>query len=161
MVKIKHIVRYFVEHYPHKIELSKTRLTKMVYLADWYSALKYDKQLTDIQWYFDHYGPYVVDVYDAVKSDQRIEIINDVNRYGSSKQVIRLKESHFDFLYTNRLDEASRNILNEVIEDTKMLYWSDFISFVYSTYPIKYSPRYTKLNLRELALKCKSAGYQK
>ncbi|MFC0274215.1 Panacea domain-containing protein [Metabacillus herbersteinensis] len=44
----------------------------MVYLADWYSALKNGKQLTNIEWYFDHYGPYVVDVYNAVKEDQSI-----------------------------------------------------------------------------------------
>jgi uncharacterized phage-associated protein len=160
MVKIKYIIRYFVEHYPHKTELSKTRLTKMVYLADWYSAIKNGKQLTEIVWYFDHFGPYVVDVFNTVKEDHRIEIKTEFNQYGRPKQVIGLKERQFDFLFKNRLDESTISILNEVIEDTKILYWSDFIAYVYSTYPIKHSPKYSTLDLHTLAKKCKLTGFR-
>lgn len=159
MVKIKYLVRYFVEFYPYKDELSKTRLTKMVYLADWYNALKYGDQLTDIEWYFDHYGPYVVDVYDAVKDDQRLLIKDDLTAYGSPKQVVVLKESHFEFLFKSRLDESTVKILKQVIEDTKLLYWTDFIQYVYSTYPINSNHRYTKLNLSKLAIECKTKGF--
>ena len=35
MAKLVDVVGYLCEHYPHKAELSKARLTKMVYLADW------------------------------------------------------------------------------------------------------------------------------
>lgn len=160
MVKIKHIVRYFVEEYPYKEEISKTRLTKMVYLADWYNALEYGEQLTDIEWYFDHYGPYVVEVYNAVVEDSRLTIEDDTTPYGSQKQIIRLKESHFEFFYSKKLEQSVIEILNKVIEDTRLMYWSDFINYVYNTYPIKNSSKYTKLDLKSFAWECKNEGYK-
>lgn len=159
MVKIKHIIRYFAEFYPHQDELSKARLTKMVYLADWLSVLKNGCQLTDINWYFDHYGPYVVDVYNEVSKDPRLTIVNELNRYGSPKQTIKLKDTPFDFIYKNKLSEGSVEILNEVIKSTQRMYWSEFIEYVYGTYPIKNSIKYSYLNLEELAVKCKQQGY--
>jgi hypothetical protein len=34
----------------------------MVYLADWRSAITRGKQITDIVWEFNYYGPYVDDI---------------------------------------------------------------------------------------------------
>jgi hypothetical protein len=39
MAELKDIIAYYCKQYPHKAELSKARLTKMVYLADWKSAI--------------------------------------------------------------------------------------------------------------------------
>lgn len=159
MVKIKHIIRYFVEFYPHQDELSKTRLTKMVYLADWSSSLRNGCQLTNINWYFDHYGPYIVDVYNEVSKDPRLTIVNEMNRYGSPKQTIKLKDTPFDFIYRYKLSDETIDILDDVINSTKKMYWSEFIDYVYNTYPIKNSNKYSFLNLEELAIRCKQQGY--
>ncbi|MEZ5576726.1 MAG: DUF4065 domain-containing protein [Candidatus Competibacteraceae bacterium] len=59
MNRLQNIMAYFGIEYPHKFELSKARLTKMIYLADWFSSLADGKKLTDIEWLFNHYGPYV------------------------------------------------------------------------------------------------------
>ena len=104
MVKIKYIVRHFAKNYPYKSELSKTRMTKMVYLADWYYALKYGKQITNIEWYFDHYGPYVIDVYNTVKDDRNLKIVDGFTRYGSPKQTIEINERHLNLIH-HKLNE--------------------------------------------------------
>lgn len=158
MVKLKNIIRYFVANYPHKSELSKTRLTKMVYLADWYSSLKYGKQLTNIDWFFDHYGPYVVDVFNAVQDDNILSIKNEYTRYGTPKQVVTLNKSDFNF--ANRLDSKTKDILDDVIRNTESFYWSEFINYIYSSYPIKSSKRYQELDLERLAIECKNRGLQ-
>lgn len=160
MVRLKYIIRYFAENYPHQDDLSKARITKMVYLADWYNCLKNCRQLTDIEWYFDHYGPYVADVYEEVVKDHRLVVVNGVNQYGSPKQTIKLRHNHLDIIFRNRLAPETIEILDEVIEDTKAFYWSEFIDYVYNTYPIKHSKRYSKLNLQKLALDCKSLGLE-
>jgi hypothetical protein len=49
------------------------------------------------------------------------------------------------------LPPEDREILDFVIERTKRLYWNDFISLVYSTYPIRTRPRYSDLDLVRLA----------
>ncbi|WP_424474850.1 Panacea domain-containing protein [Oceanobacillus kimchii] len=147
-MKINEILYYFLSKYPHSDELSKTRLTKMVYLADWFSARKNGRQLTDIDWYFDHYGPYVSDVYEVAKEDENINIERSFSQFGSPKEVIRLvgEEGYF-----TKLNIEDVKILDEVIENTKQLYWNDFINFVYSSYPIKTNSRYSYLKLVELA----------
>ena len=70
MNKIENIIKYLCKNYPHKNELSKARLTKLVYLADWFSALTKNKQMTNIEWVFNHYGPYVDEITSvATRSD--------------------------------------------------------------------------------------------
>ncbi|KQX69213.1 Panacea domain-containing protein [Paenibacillus sp. Root444D2] len=149
MTDIRHILRYFAIHYPYKNELSKTRITKMVYLADWFSSQRHHKQMTKIKWYFDHYGPYVSDVYDAAKKDNKLKIVEEFSAYGSPKLLIALKSK--DSLGLEELDKKETKILDKVIEETKTLNWSEFIDYVYSTYPIKNKARYNFLNLAEMA----------
>jgi len=69
MSKLSTVLRFLCEKYPLKNELSNARLTKMVYLADWRSALMYGNQITDIEWYFDNFGPYVHDVVNTARTD--------------------------------------------------------------------------------------------
>lgn len=65
MDKLEAVIAYLCENYPHKSELSKARLTKLVYLADWKSCIESNKQISGIEWVFNHYGPYVDDIYNA------------------------------------------------------------------------------------------------
>jgi hypothetical protein len=152
MNKIRYLLRYFTLYYPHKNELSKTRITKMVYLADWFSAKERGKQLTDIEWYFDHYGPYVSDVYDEAESDRKIIIRHSYSVYGSPKGIIGLKKDYNeDQLHLDMLSDPDKKILDKVIEKTKNLNWSEFIDYIYSTYPIRTQQKYGFLDLVKLA----------
>ncbi|GKV69865.1 hypothetical protein NCCP2716_23630 [Sporosarcina sp. NCCP-2716] len=153
MVRVKYILRYFASYYPYKSELSKARITKMVYLADWYSAKKYGKQLTKINWYFDHYGPFVSDVYEEALKDKELIVKKELTAFGSPKETIYLKTNSVDDLKLNRISEKEVKILNEVIEDTKMFNWSEFIDYVYNTEPIKNYKRYNYLDLERIASK--------
>lgn len=150
MVKLKYILRYFALNYPYKDELSKTRLTKMVYLSDWISAKKNSKQITTINWFFDHYGPYVTDVYDEARKDKKLEIVRDFNAFGTPKETIYLKEG-INELNLNKISFSDKEILDEVINSTKYLNWSEFIDYVYNTYPIQRKVKYNALNLVDLA----------
>ena len=146
MTSLTDIIAYLCKNYPHKQELSKARLTKMVYLADWRNALQHEKQLTDIKWIFNHYGPYVDDVINAVNEDKHLSVENRQNMFGGDKGIIKL-----DADYEPRLTEDEAKILDSVIESTKNKYWNDFIQFVYSTYPVRASDRYDSFDLPKLA----------
>jgi uncharacterized phage-associated protein len=155
MLKIKYILRYLVKNYPYKNELSKTRVTKMVFLADWYSALESGKQLTSIKWYFDHYGPYVTDVFDVAKKDRKLLIKQEINPFGNKKEVLSLREGDPLFYNQSKIDAKTKRLLDRVIDDTKYLSWTEFINYIYSSYPIKNSNKYSYLNLEELSLECR------
>lgn len=147
MSKVSDIVKYICKTYPHAHELSKARLTKMIYLADWESARKHSKQITEINWYFNNYGPYVDDVIEEAINDPEINVITTSTIYGTPKIQVQYG-GEIDRLDINN-DE--KNIIDCVIEQTKTMYWNSFIKHVYHTYPIRENPRYSHLDLVDLA----------
>ena len=74
--KLLNVVTYLVKNYPVEDHLSNARVTKMVYLADWFHALNHQKQITSIKWYFDNYGPFVWDIKDLVEEYDALSLIH-------------------------------------------------------------------------------------
>lgn len=148
MARIKDVTAYVCARYPHKEELSKARVTKLVYLADWKSAQKNNRQLTKIEWYFHNYGPYVDAVVNAAVKDPRFNVISTSTMYGDSKTLFTIKD---DAEFEKGLTNTERNIVDSVINETKNLYWDSFIKHVYETYPIRVTDRHKILNLVALA----------
>ncbi len=149
MSKINDILLYFCAKYPHPHELSKARISKMVYLADWYSSLESGHQLTGLKWYFHNYGPYLKEIAEVAQSDKSLEVFSTTNFYGGPKELVRFKSGVRKVQITLSRDEIS--ILERVIKKTKDLYWDDFVKLIYETYPITSQPRYSSLDLPELA----------
>ena len=75
MADLKDMIYYILKKYPKKDHLSNARLTKIIYLSDWYSAINYNKQISNIHWYFDNYGPFVWDVLDEIKQHSDLFVI--------------------------------------------------------------------------------------
>lgn len=147
MSKIADVVKYICKMYPYDQELSNARLTKMVYLADWESARRFGKQITEIHWYFNNYGPYVDDVLKTVQMDPEIDAIQTSTIYGTPKIQIRYSGNGEGI----NLSEDEKDILNEVISQTRSMYWNGFISYVYNTYPVRENAQYSYLDLVDLA----------
>ena len=145
--KLRSIVRYIVKNYPYPDELTKTRITKLVYLIDWENIKKNNKQITDINWYFDHYGPYVSDVLDEADKDDCVRIESTTSNFGTIKYIVRPKNDKNELIYNNLTDDEI-SIIEKVIQDTKSFSWNKFIDYVYSTEPIKESDRYSSLDLK-------------
>ncbi|WP_066167538.1 Panacea domain-containing protein [Aliarcobacter cryaerophilus] len=150
--KIENIIKYLCKNYPHKNELSKARLTKLVYLADWFSSLVRDKQITDIEWIFNHYGPYVDDITNIAIESEEFNIITTMTNFGGNKYLIQLKNEDISI----DIEEDEEKILDFVIEKTKGMYFDNFIEYVYSTYPVTSKERYSKLDLVTLAKEYKT-----
>ena len=146
-MKIVNLVRYILKVYPHAKELSKARLNKIIYLIDWKSALEHEKQLTEIDWKFNHYGPYVNIIEETILSDDRFNIKSTTNIYGNEKNIIEIIQDK-DF---SEPTEKDQEIIDFVIEKTRKFYWDKFINLVYSTYPIISQEKGSQLNLVELA----------
>jgi len=153
MNNLAQIIAYFCLNYPYPQELSDARLTKMVYLSDWFASLSLGDQLTEISWYFNHYGPYVDDISATALAYPNMFNINyDQNYYGNTKKTIQYVGNHSLI----NIDEQTKIILDTVMDQTKHMYFNDFINFVYSTYPIAKNDRYAYLNLPDLAKEYKT-----
>jgi hypothetical protein len=148
MTDLKSVLAYICKMYPRPDDLSRTRLTKLVYLADWKSAIDRGRTITSIRWYFDNFGPFVWDVWNAADADKGTFAIEMTSTpFGDPKHVIKIREG----ASIDGLDEADRQILDYVIDATKELSWQPFIRLVYSTYPVLSSERYSSLDLVEKA----------
>lgn len=145
MAALADVMEYILRQYPHKNELSNARLTKLIYLADWVSAIRRGKQVTAIEWYFDNYGPFVWKILDTAKDNSRFSVEYSNNYFGSPKAVIRCDDApaHTE----NELSDEERECVDFAIEQTKDLGWDSFIRLVYSTHPVITSERYNKLDL--------------
>lgn len=148
MAYLKDILAYLIIHSPVKSALSNARLTKLVYLADWRHAIQRSKQISDIQWVFDNYGPFVWDVKEAAQDNRQLfSIISTENIMGGNKTIIGLQ----DMSYEPVLTRSEKESLLHTIRKTSHLNWDAFIRLIYSTYPIINSERYARLDLVRLA----------
>ena len=147
MADLRDVLIYLCENYPHPDELSRARLAKMTYLADWRSAITRGAQITDVDWIYNHYGPYVREVEEIAESDPAFSVLKTTNLHGHEKNVIRSNYGS----QTVDLSYEETEVLDYVISVTAPMNWSDFVRLVYSTYPILTQPRYSVLNLVELA----------
>jgi Protein of unknown function (DUF4065) len=146
------VMVYLCKVYPKKSDLSNARLTKLIYLADWRSALVNGRQVTNIQWVFDQFGPFVFNVKDTAKEHPEIFHLEEMETaLGSPKTVIRLMDETRDY----DLGPEDVETLDWVVEKSRQMPWSRFIRLVYSKYPILTQERGTKLNLVDLAAEYK------
>lgn len=149
MAELKHVMAWIMKNYPHDHEMSNARLTKMVYLCDWHHTVYAKSRMTKIKWYFDNHGPFVWDIKDeAAERRKWFRIVNTVNMYGGRKALVELVKKDYD---GKDLLASEKNSIKTVIESTKPLFWDDFITYVYSTYPILNSEKYSYLELESLA----------
>lgn len=158
--KLRSVMAYILKIYPKNMseEMSNARLTKMVYLVDWKNTLNTGHQVTGIKWYFDNYGPFVNDVENTAKSNSDVFLIDfGSNMYGQPKKTFKLK--HDDISFNLSLNEIAS--ITSIVNETKKLYWREFIKLVYSTYPVASSDRYNYLDLESKAKKYKSIKEQR
>lgn len=143
MNNLEKLIRYILLNYPDINELSKPRLVKLIYLIDWKYTINTHRQNTNIRWYFNHYGPYVNDVINLMKSKPNIfKVESYMNSYdGVTDKFLLIDRSEIS------LDKNLKDIANLFIGYTSNLTWSEFINLVYSSFPIKNSIRYTYLDL--------------
>jgi hypothetical protein len=153
MRELKEILIYILNNYPDKNEMSNARLTKLVYLSDWYHAIHNQSQISSINWYFDNYGPFVWDIFKVVESDEDFNVKLTSNYYGTEKKLISLNKSR-----SANLDSSESKSIDTIIEATKNLNWDRFIKLVYSTYPILTSDKYSSLNLVQDAFEFNKAN---
>lgn len=148
---LRDVVAYLCDHYPRPGQLSNARLTKMVYLADWKSAIERGEQLTDLSWEFSYYGPYVPDVVRLARSDDGFEVEEGKNPLGERRELVRRVPGVVGGEEYPSLTPEDRGLLDFVVGSVEDKGFTEFIKLVYSTYPIVTQERHSQLDLVRLA----------
>lgn len=140
-MKLEKLLLYICTKYNK--EISKARLAKTLYLADWKSSIERSRQISNINWVFDHYGPYSKEVVNTARNSELLNVTAYNNNGG--ELISASVEAPVE------LSDGDRRIIDHVIKETKDFSYDEFLKKVYSTYPILSQDRYTKLNLPALA----------
>lgn len=152
---IAEIVYLLCKKYPYKKELSRSRLTKLVYLVDLDHYRKFHKLATEIDWKYDNHGPFTWDVHEAAQSLHDttgiIDIEEKANMFGSRKMEYVIRDGKE--METASLDKTIIACIDSVIEETKQLNYNDFIKYVYKTAPMENAEQYYELDFSKVLLK--------
>ncbi len=133
MAELKDIITYIYNNYPYRNKLSKARLVRMLYLADWRSAITRGKQLTQVTWKFSE---------------------NGLEPRNMMEEIYIPDESKFNFLIDfsyPSLTSEDKQVIDHVIGTSSEKSWDALMRLIYSTFPILTQPRSSKLDLVKLA----------
>lgn len=151
-VEIIDLAIHIFRTYPSPLQLSKPRLVKIIYLIDWKYCIDFGEQATNINWYFNHYGPYVEDIINTLKNSPEDFLVQSYsNPFGGgiSDRIQLISKREIS------IPNEVKSVADLIISRTNQFDWTTFISLVYSTYPVKTSSKYTKLNLVQDAIEYK------
>jgi hypothetical protein len=121
-------------------KVSYSKLTQLVYLVDWKNVLLFNKQLTDIQWILEPWGP----------SPKNLDIKKELENKTLFFQIEK------DLYATNLNFELDCNYesVNHVVHTTSKMSDREISKLVRSTYPVMSGGNY-----RQIDLICKAIKY--
>lgn len=141
---LKELMLCILAKYPHPNDMSNSRLTKTVFLCDWKSCLESGAGISGVEWYIDHYGPYVDDVIDLAKSDPDFYVVNVQSENGKSKNLVGLSGDARCYYDLSVSDEAYVDFVIGLTEDKG---YDEFINLIYSLYPVITSSKFGRIDL--------------
>lgn len=154
MTQVRDVVGYVCRNKPEDHRLTRTRLMRVVYLSDWRAALELGRQITNLTWTFDTFGPYSPELNHIVKTDPAFVIDETTTRFGEPKDVVEVAEDA-DFLEPSPED---KRLLDSVLSATKNRDFAELAKLVYSTFPILTGHRGSRFDLVSLALEYREHG---
>jgi uncharacterized protein YwgA len=152
MATLRDAMAYACHAYPAS-DLSKAKLAKILYLADWKSALEGRAQITPIHWKFNHYGPYVTDVVDTARLSDGFSLVDDWTSFGNRRTIVKYEGCEF-----GQIGDEEKRTIDEIVKTVAPLSFDAFLKLVYSTYPIVVSDRGSELDLQKLAADYRNSG---
>lgn len=148
MNKLESIVGYLATT-PSKYDLSKCRLEKLLFLADWCCALVYQKQFSGVQWIFEAGSPQIKgDLKDWFRS-HKFTFLTNPSVFGTTDNYVFQYAGDEQFPLLSGNDKA---LLDKVISVTEEKNFRELIAYINTTYPMNTPVRYTEIDLGGLAV---------
>jgi uncharacterized phage-associated protein len=127
------LIKYFV--YATKGHITKIQLIRFLYLADLYAVKWTGKQLTELNWYYYHFGPWHEDIDTALNKMNGKEI--SIETEGNTTLIKLGKESE-------NIDDLQLSVSLKLILDNIRREWAgsgqdkikQLLDYVYSTAPM-------------------------
>jgi hypothetical protein len=146
-MKLLDAIAYICMNY--KNDLSKSRLNKILYLADWIGCLNKNNSVTNASWKYNNNGPIAPDIIKLISENSIFQIEKTEDKYGKAKEVIKINEGYPQIIS----EDWEIETLNRSIKLASDLTFSEFLSVVFSSYPLMSQSKGSDLDLLFLAKK--------
>lgn len=133
--KLKDTILYILSK--SEFSITKTRLVKLIYLADLFSKQKKGKTITDVRYNYYYYGPFsklIVEELDKLVAEKVIEERHVASQQGKKYLVYSTYNKVATF---PSLEQDDLGILESVLQKYGSIDFKDLIAYVYETEPIK------------------------
>mgnify|MGYP003083275110 FL=1 len=144
--KIDSVLTFIILNYS-KSSISVFRLIRIVFLAEWYSAIIQKETLSSSVWYRRNFGP---DSDDVTKSLLNLKDIyleqNNDDIDGISISVFRT-----DNLYNYKLSALEKSIVSLAMKHAKEFDFIELDNYIENLFPMKNTAINAKINLKDLA----------
>jgi hypothetical protein len=140
MAKIEDVITYIYAQYPNPLELSPSKLLKIMYLIDWRSALVRGIQVTDLQWRVDENGPSCdIEPRPVSSSEWWWPMLNREKRSRIHPLIDRWFARRSSGWGSLNADDKA--VIDFVLRTAASKHFGEFTQLVYSTYPLQRNDR--------------------
>lgn len=139
--KLNDMIEYIVSHFSGNA-LTRTKLVKLLYLADRESYITRDRQISNIKYMKYHYGPYCEDIVDTLQNMDGDEIRELSGR--SKNGTYYRYESNSDY-EGSTLTREERAILKQVLHEYESTQTKQLVETVYDLDDLDSIEKYTPL----------------
>ena len=139
--KLNDMIEYLVSHFSGNA-LTRTKLVKLLYLADRESYIARDRQISNLNYIKYHYGPYSEDIVDTLQEMDGEEIRELSGR--SSNGTYYRYEANSDY-EGSTLTREERAILKQVLQEYENTQTKQLVETVYDLDDLDNVEKYTPL----------------
>lgn len=127
--------------------ISALRMSLMVYLCDWKSAVFFKKKITNKEYQY-HSHSVKNDIMDYIKNSMYFKF--KYEKVGGSIEKVLILPINKNLDTDLTIEECS--IVESILKDFSELYFDDLLYYVSKTKPLSESEIYTKLDLEKTAI---------
>lgn len=147
MASLSDALAYLVLHVSGEEGISVSRLSKLLYLADWRAEITQRSRPSRVEWAHGVQGPWSKEIQNLVRKDNKHFSFSEETAGRGKKTMVHLAAD----CPSPILSPEEQQVLDFVIDRAGLLSWADFTSLVYSTYPVVKTVPQSALDLRVLA----------
>jgi hypothetical protein len=132
VAELRDVIAYVCTRHCDGLSLSISRLTKILYLADWRCCITRGRQVTPIEWKMNDTGPFSQQINFLLRSDKDFEVTTSQSILkGRSERVVLVS----DFGWKS-ISKDDRDVLEFVLKTSREKYLGEFQRLINSTYPV-------------------------
>ena len=140
MAELQDVISYACAKYPYASSVPLSTLTKILYLAEWRSAITRKRQLTQARWLLNQSGPFSPDIATALAATPTFAVGRSQSIFKPSPLRVSLRQVDAGW---KGLTVEDKEVLDFVLRVISTKSYGEFIRLVESTYPVYKNPENT------------------